>query len=193
MTQKPKTGWKQNFRPVQLALWFGLMMLLLIPEHGYADGPLTGSEYRVKAAFLYHFARFIQWPKETFKDTDDPLGLCVASTRPETGILSGLQDKLVRTHRIVVRKYEGPECIDSCHILFITSDDPKVVLKWLNEAKDRRILTVSDAEDFVTAGGIIGFFMENQRLRFRVNLDAATRAGLKFSAQLLMSAEIVRE
>lgn len=174
-----------------LALVIGLLLLFRADVQG--QQPVTGAEYRVKAGFIYHFARFTQWPKSSFSSPTGPLLLCVASTRPETDFLLALQGKRVRNRNIVVRKYRAADEPPDCHILFISSDDRNFVLKQLQTAAGTYALTVGETEDFNRAGGIMSFFLEEDRLRFRVNLDAAERAGLKFSSQLLMSAEIFRE
>lgn len=154
--------------------------------------PLLGDEYRVKSGFLYHFMRFTQWPSGAFASADAPLILCVASTIPESDILFGLNDKLIRSRKVSVIRFAAPKDIQKCHVLFVASSDEKFVVKRLSEVGDRSILTVGEIPLFTKSGGIIRFFREGDQLRFEVNLDAADQAGLKFSSQMLMSAEIVR-
>lgn len=154
--------------------------------------PLLGDEYRVKGGFLYHFMRFTQWPSGTFESADAPLVLCIASTVPESDILFALKDKLIRNRRVAVVRFAEPADIRRCHVLFVASQDEKYVVKRLSDVGDRHVLTVGEVPTFTRSGGIIQFFREADQLRFEVNLEAADRAGLKFSSQMLMSAEIVR-
>jgi len=101
--------------------------------------------------------------------------------------------KILRNRNLIVKKYESKSDIETCHILFIASDDKKFILKKLDDAAGHNILTIGEEKEFAEMGGVISFFIENDRLRFAVNLKAASRAELKFSAQLLMSAKIIHE
>ena len=154
--------------------------------------PLLGDEYRVKGGFLYHFMRFTQWPAGAFDNADAPLVLCIASTVPESDILLALNDKVIRNRKVLVVKFTEPKDIQRCHVLFVASQDEKYVIKRLSDAGEKSILTVGEIPIFTQSGGVIRFFRARDQLRFEVNLDAADRAGLRFSSQMLMSAEIVR-
>ncbi|MGE0084626.1 MAG: YfiR family protein [Desulfococcaceae bacterium] len=150
---------------------------------------LSGAEYRVKAGFIYHFARFTQWPSDTFADEESPILLCVAA---ESGadILLPLHSKMIRKRRIEVLRYREPEEAPTvCHILFVTASE-EALFPVMPQGP---VLTIGETEEFGKKGGIIRFFMEKDRLRFSVNLKAARRAGLQLSSQLLMSAEIATE
>ncbi|MFP4348909.1 MAG: YfiR family protein [Thermodesulfobacteriota bacterium] len=169
-----------------------LAMLVLLPAAEIQGQPQAGSEYQVKAAFIYHFARFTQWPEEAFPEPDSPLVLCLIASDPDADVLLALRDKAVRDRRLVVRKLTSEADIPGCHILYIATEDSDAIRRGLALARDHSILTVGETAGFIRLGGIINFFEREQRLRFAVNLEAAEAADLKFSSQLLMSAEIVQ-
>lgn len=172
-----------------LLLW----MLALFPAADIQAQPPAGSEYQVKAAFIYHFARFTQWPEGSLPEPDSPLVLCIITSEPDADVLFSLRDKAVRDHRLVIRKPESAAEISDCHLLYLATEDMEVIRRGLALARGRPILTVGEASGFLQLGGVINFFEREQRLRFAVNLDAGEAAGLKFSSQLLMSAEIIQE
>jgi len=180
---------KQNYKKM---LFIALFLIFLSADTSHAQ-PSAGSEYQVKAGFIYHFARFTHWPAKDGENETSPFIICIASTYPETDSLFSLQEKMLRKRKLVVKKYESQADIETSHILFIASDDKNYILKKLDDARGQKILTIGEEKEFSEIGGIISFFIEKNRLRFAVNLKAARRAGLKFSAQLLMSAEIIHE
>lgn len=169
-----------------------LVMLVLLPAGEIQGQPQAGSEYQVKAAFIYHFARFTQWPEAAFPEPDSPLVLCLIASDSEADILLALRDKAVRDRRLEVRKPTSEADIPGCHILYMATKDADTIRRGLALARGHSILTVGETAGFIRMGGIINFFEREQRLRFAVNLEAAESADLKFSSQLLMSAEIVQ-
>ena len=169
---------------------FLLMAIVQLGLYAWAAAEeLSGAEYRVKAGFIYHFARFTQWPADTFASEESPLVLCVAAEQG-ADILQSLHSKMIRKRPIAVQQYtESENTAPVCHILFVA-----------DSAEDRfpamppgPVLTIGETEAFGKKGGIIRFFTEKDRLRFAVNLKAARNAGLQLSSQLLMSAEIATE
>jgi hypothetical protein len=141
-------------------------------------------EYELKAAFLYNFAKFVEWPEETFA-ADDPIVVCVVGEDPFGGALErSLAGKTVRDRAIVLRRVATAADVRHCHIAFVNVDahDLPAMLRSLD---DQPVLTVGDAEGFAERGGMIGFVTEDQKLRFEVNLDAAERVKLRVSSQML--------
>jgi len=154
---------------------------------------LFGPEYSVKAAFVYNFTKFVEWPEEAYMDANDFIILCIIPDSPNTDVFLSLQDKKVRGKRIIVKKCDKIEELQGCNILFLDSTDKAFIQKVLRETRDRNILTIGHMKGFSQDGGIINFFTEEGRLRFEVNLDAAQRADLKLGSQILMSAEIIKK
>lgn len=170
-----------------------LFCLLIFQPAAVWAGPLTGTEYDVKTGFIYNFANFVSWPPAAFKDKDDDLILCVASDTPAADAVLKLNDQTIRGRKIKVIPYTQESSLDASHILFIATQDRNLVQKLLGIARERSILTIGESEGFTQMGGVINFFEERNRLRFKVNIDAAKRAGLTMSSQLLGSAQIYRE
>ncbi len=142
-------------------------------------------EYAVKAAYLYNFAKFVEWPPETFADADAPLRVCIAGDNPFGGALATLSDKTVGSHRVEVLLVPATTGFDQCHIVFISRAEQGRFKALLAKLGRLPILTISDI------GDMIGLVETNQRIRFDINLAATRQANLKLSSQLLKLATIV--
>lgn len=163
----------------------GVAMTLAIPALA------TPTEYDVKAAFLYNFAKFVEWPPDTFKEPTAPFTVCVLGDDPFGEALEKeFSDKTVQDRPIVFEPLDH-HAPGACQVLFISASERKRVDAILQDLKGPPILTVSDIQRFVKHGGIIGFTLEDDRVRFEVNLAAAEQAGLKISSQLLKLAKNV--
>ncbi|MBI5739821.1 MAG: YfiR family protein [Nitrospirae bacterium] len=154
--------------------------------HGY-------EEYKVKAAFLYNFTKFIEWPADSFENADTPLTLCISGGNPFGDALDSLKDKTVGGRRLSIRIVSRPEATEGCHIVFSSDPDGKNLPAILNSLKNRRVLLVGEMTGFAEAGGIINFFIVDDKVRFEINVEAARRRGLGISSQLLKLARIVKE
>lgn len=147
----------------------------------------TPGEYEVKAAFLYNFARFVDWPEETAA-TD--LALCVLGTDPFGPALDALAGKEVQGRRLSVRRIDSGGDWSACHMLFVPESEQSRLDTLLGEfAAHHGILSVSDINGFAGRGGIIELVLDQNRVRFAINVEAATRAGLTVSSKLLRLAE----
>jgi hypothetical protein len=152
----------------------------------------TTSEYQVKAAFLFHFAQFVDWPSEAFKDAATPLTYCTAGGDPFRGALdASLNGKVIDGRPVRVLHFREAQEIQGCQVLFLGTAEKKFISATLASLKASPVLTVGESEDFVQAGGMIGFFLEDNKVRFNINLDAAARGKLKISARLLSLAKTV--
>ncbi len=152
----------------------------------------TAHEYRVKAAFLYNFARFVQWPAEAFDSPEAPISLCVLGANPYGRSLSLIENKPVRGRNLSVRLCKNVKEVQKCHILFICLSEKERLQKILSYLDGQPILTVSDIKGFARQGGGINLVEADNKIHFEINLDAAERPGLKISSQLLKLAEVVR-
>jgi hypothetical protein len=149
-------------------------------------------EYAVKAAFLFHFAQFVVWPPEAFKDANSPLLYCTIGEDPFGGALEeSVKGKSVGSHALQVQHLKGREQIADCHILFIGAGEKKHVAEDLTSAAGHAVLTVGETEHFVQSGGVIGFLVDNDKVRFEINVQTATKAKLKISSRLLLLAKNV--
>jgi len=151
----------------------------------------TPTEYDVKAAFLYNFAKFVEWPPDTFKEPTAPLTVCVLGDDPFGEALEKeFSGKTVQDRPIVFEPLDH-HAPAACQVLFVSASERKRVDAILQDLQGPPILTVSDIHRFVKHGGMIGFTLEDDRVRFEVNLAAAEQAGLKISSQLLKLAKNV--
>ena len=151
-------------------------------------------EYKVKAAFIYNFTKFVQWPEEAFEDSESPFTLCVVGKDPFGTALDPLQEKTAQGRAIIVlRTHYLEELTTSCHVVFVSESERKRVDSIVEAFRLQPSLTVSDIKNFARQGGIMNFTKKNKRIRFEINVGAGQRAGLKISAQLLELATAVTD
>jgi len=154
----------------------------------------SAPEYRIKAAFLYNFTLYTEWPSTSFAKADSPIIVAVLGDDPFGAELeAAVRGKTVRGRPIEVRRYGQPEDVEPSHILFFSNSLAKHVPQLLRKFANVPSLTVGETEDFTRSGGVIRFFVDENKIRFEVNTDAAQRARLKLSSKLLHLARIVRE
>jgi hypothetical protein len=147
-------------------------------------------EYQVKAAFLFNFAKFVEWPSVAFKGPEDPIAICVMGQNPfGTALEDVVRDKTVANRAFVVRGVLNTQQAASCQILFVSASERKRFRILLDELKGRSILTVGEGDDFTANGGIINFRLKDARVRIEIDAGAANRAGLHVSSKLLSLAE----
>jgi hypothetical protein len=157
----------------------------------YAEAP-PAQEYQVKAAFIYNFAKFIEWPPGVFPDSQAPLVLCIVGVDPFGLALDTLQEKTVKDRKLVIHKSTQVGDLASCHMAFICASEKERLAQLLNVLQQAHVLTISDGESFLQAGSIIDLITVNNKIGFEINMDAAQRAGLTISSQLLKLATTVR-
>ena len=171
-----------------------LMVMTVVPEgHAESDSVL---EYKIKAAFLYSFAKFIDWPEQAFSNSQSPIILGVLGEDPFGLILNELEGKVAKGRSIVAYKYSSTDSFDElklCHIIFVCSSEKERFTEIIEMLKDTNVLLVGDMEGFAQLGGIINFILVEKKVRFEINVAAAERAGLKISSKLLTLAKIVVE
>jgi hypothetical protein len=143
-------------------------------------------EYQVKAAYLYGFGRFVEWPAAAPAATDGAFVLCVLGEDPFGRLLDEAADGAVMKNQPVsVRRIERPEDGAACDTLFVSASEQPRLTRILSVLDGRPVLTVGDSAEFARQGGMIGFSMEGSRVRFTVNLAAAQDAGLMLQSELL--------
>ena len=146
----------------------------------------TGTEYEFKAAYLYKFANFVEWPDKSFSEPRAPITIGILGRDP----FGELLDKLVKGETVngrlfVVKRFDQPADLDSCHILFVPASEKKRWPAIREKIKDKAVLTVGDFDEFARSGGIINFVLFRNTVQFEINGEAAERAGLKISSKLL--------
>lgn len=163
--------------------------VLIFAELAHAQGQPT--EYEIKAAFVYNFAKFVEWPPEAFSKPSDSVRLCVLGNHPLASDLQQLiAGKTIGTRAVEVQRV-SPLQIRGCHVLFVGTLESWRLQQVLESARGANVLTVGDIPGFIEQGGVIDFILDQNRIRFEVNLKAAQDAGLKLSSKLLSLAKAV--
>lgn len=137
-------------------------------------------EYRVKAAYLFNFTKFVEWPEEALRD-GTPLTICTVGGNPFGPALG----ETIRGEQVNGRPLAARPAppVEGCHLLFVPRAVPPA--GHLAAASTRPILTVGESEDFLDRGGMVRFVLEDGRIRFEINHDAAARMHLRISSRLL--------
>ena len=152
------------------------------------------TEYEVKAAFLYNFARFVTWPDSTTKEANAPLVIGVFGKDPFGSTLEQtIRNKTAQNHPIIIQHYQNIEDVHTCHILFIGTTEQKELTSLLTHLQTAPILTVGEQNDFCQNGGMVNFILVNRRVRFEINPQAIERSKLTISSRLLKLAQIVKD
>jgi hypothetical protein len=150
-------------------------------------------EYRVKAAFLYNFAKFVEWPPQAFKTPQDPIAICVLEPNPfGTALAELIRGKSIDGRPIVFRIVQEAEEAGACQILFVSASAEKRFRSLEGNLRPAGVLTVGEAPGFAADGGVLNFKLDAGRVRFEINLDAARRAQLNISSKLLSLGQIVK-
>jgi hypothetical protein len=173
-----------RFRATQL---FGLVLALLAGAgEGRAQAPAP-SEYQLKAAFLYHFAQFVEWPSAAFTNATSPLVIGILGDNPFGAELAKtVNGKSINNRPLDVRELRSAaEATNHCHILFVSSSEKKRLPEVFAALRGTSVLTVGETDRFTESGGMINFIAQGTKIRFQVNDGTAKAAGLKISAKLL--------
>ena len=157
--------------------------------HVHAARP---SEYEVKAVFLYNFAKFVEWPEKALPDTATSLIIGILGDDPFDDAFASIQDKQVKGRRLVIRRFTEFKDLQSCHILFVSTSEQKHLSQIIEHLDGSSTLMVSEIAHFTQNGGMINFILQENKVRFEINVDAAEQVGLKLSAKLLKLARIVQ-
>ncbi len=166
------------------------MLLFPAPLPGQSSAP---SERQVKAAFLYNFAKFFEWPPAALRETR-PFVICVLGDEEATRQLRPLVGgKSIDIHPVEVHQLRAVEEGRGCHLLFITASATSQALRYLGTLADNSVLTVGEVPGFCNHGGVLNFWMEADHVRFEINLKAAERARLHPSSKLLRLARVVSD
>ncbi len=155
-----------------------------------AQSDLT--EYQVKAAFLFNFTKFVEWPDGSFEDAQAPIVVGIIGDDPFGDDLGRIiAGQKVQGRSLVIRRERWGDDLRRCHVLFVSASEHEHTSRILGGVQSAGVLTVSDMEGFAEAGGVIEFVIERNRVRFIVNLDAANQSKLRVSAKLLALARAI--
>jgi len=184
---KTKTGLRGLSRA--FSVMFAPLLFIQFAWLAHAEIP---KEYQVKAVFLFNFTQFVEWPTNAFPDARVPLTIGVLGDDPFGNFLKEtVRGEKAGGRPIIVKHFSSAENLGNCQVLYISASEAKKVKTILAALKGRQILTVSDTVEFAENGGAIRFVTEQNKIHFRINLEAAKKAGLTISSKLLRLAEIV--
>jgi hypothetical protein len=151
------------------------------------------NEYQVKAAFLYTFAKFVEWPPQAFSSPSAAMTICVLGEDPFGSFLDdAVKGKTVDGRPLVVYRLTDLPTGHECKILFIATSESRRMPALLASMATSGVLTVGDTTEFASEGGIIGLRLDGERIRLSVNLTAAERAKVRISSRMLSLATIIK-
>jgi hypothetical protein len=159
-----------------------LLLLLLTAAPLGAQAP----EYDLKAAFLFNFAKFVDWPPNAFAGDRAPLTICVYGQDPFGPTLDAVvQSERVGERSLLVQRPDSLDDLGECHVLFVCRSEKDRLGEVLAQVEGKPVLTVADMDGFLRAGGVINFILEGTKVRFLIDQEAARRSGLEISSKLM--------
>jgi hypothetical protein len=191
---------KQTARGRELLFRAGLSVLLGLTAGALALAPqeapaqlAVSKEYQVKAAFLFNFAQFVEWPSTAFTDSGTPICIGILGEDPfGTALDETVRGEIIQNRKLIVQRSRRVKDLRDCHLVFISKSETARVAGILADLDPAPVLTVSEMEGFAQHGGIINLYLAGNKVRFEINPDAARRKGLKMSSELLKLATPVR-
>jgi hypothetical protein len=167
-------------------------LVVLAPLLVSAPALPAATEYQVKAAFLFNFARFVDWPAMTFVSASAPFSLCVYGNDPFGADLDAVvRGESIAGRPMVVRRVQELRDVSQCQILFIADSADRELESVVATLDRRATLTVSDLEGAARRGAMVRMMTVNGKIRLRINIDAVRAAHLSMSSNLLRAAEVI--
>ena len=199
-SQIARYQWTVNLMLRQLGILIvALSVSLSWAPEAFAQAPNSSdsSEYLIKAGFIFNFAKFVEWPATAFAQPDSPIVIGILGTDPFGTIIDQIvQNKKIGTRGFVVKRLKwGTDVkeLRDCKILFVSASEKAHIDEVVQTVKGQPILTVGETPGFAERGGMIRFTVEDNRVRFEVNVEAAHQAELTISSRLLTLARIIQQ
>jgi len=177
---------------------FSMTLNWTVSAGAQAGDASDSSEYLIKAGFIYNFAKFVEWPSTAFAEPDSPIVIGVLGTDPFGDIINHVvEGKKIGARGFVIRRFKWSKELKDlkdfkeCRILFVSSSEKMHFEEIVEAVKGLPILTVGEAPGFAERGGMIRLMLEDNRVRFEVNVDAAHDGNLNISSRLLTLARII--
>ncbi len=169
-----------------------IILLLTIPAGATVAPAEVGNEYVVKAAMVRNFAKFTHWPEDSIsRQRKNTMTVCIMGDESLLESFAGIRGKTVRGRIIELKWIDNLTGLTDCDLLFVNRESRANMARIMEAIGSRPILTIGETREFTRAGGMITFFLNQGRIRFRINPDAARHSGLKLSSSLLELATIV--
>ena len=169
-----------------------ILLFLLSPVFTCAQTD-DSAEYPVKLAFLYNFTKFVEWPAEAYPGPEAPLNICLVGQDPfGCDMEQALRSRTVGNHPVALLKFKPGQSLKGCHIVFVSADLGRRSMAIVADLGNSDTLTVGESQDFAGNGGMIRFMIEENKVRFEVNLEATKKTHLRISSKLLALARIIK-
>jgi hypothetical protein len=167
------------------------LVLTLLGSRAHAQAP--AGEAQIKAAFVYNFLKFVEWPSDASARATDPLIVVIVGDGPTAGAIEEfLTTKHVGDRAIAIRHLGWDQSLVGVHAAFVSEDDPRRLRRLLVAASSAGVLSIGEGAGFASNGGVIALLLVDRRVRFDIDIDAATTARLRISSKLLALGRVVR-
>jgi hypothetical protein len=171
-----------------------LLMAIQFPHisgNGQASQHSPPTEYEVRAAFLYNFIKFVEWPEDVFQDSLSPIVIGIIGQDPFGELMEALiKKRTIQSRTIIVKRFDRIEDYQYCHVLYLGFRERRYQVTILKHLQKTPVLTIGDSEEFTRLGGMIKFIVTGKQVGFEINLNAVERSRLEISAKLLKLAKI---
>jgi len=169
-----------------------LRALLLLACCAGAWSAPSPTEYQVKAAYLFNFGQFVEWPAATRGSSTDPFVIGIVGDDPFGSVIDDVvRGETIGGRPLLIRRFRDGDDLSTCHILFIGRSEAAHIERVLRAVRGRSVLTVTDFQGTEGRDAIIVLLTENKRVRMRINIAAARANNLVISSKLLRPAEVV--
>jgi hypothetical protein len=154
----------------------------------------SSEEYRLKLAFLFNFAKFVDWPEDAFPSPQAPLNICIVGRDPfDPDLEQQIGERTVNGHACVTRRLSPRDDFKACQIIFVPAASDSSLPAVLRQAGASGAIIVGETTGFASRGGTVNFVLEGARLLFEVNLEASQRTRSRISSRVLALAKIVKD
>jgi hypothetical protein len=193
---------------IRIHILIVLFMSMFASSQAFADAAST-REYQLKAAFLYNFIMFIEWPKEKMSEPNKPIVIGILGKDPFENAFDPIREKVAKDRKLLIKRFGQWDTVKKlseeeyekqiaeirdCHLLFICSSEKPMLKEIMSHINGYNILTVGDMDGFLdSGGGVINFVVEEDKIRFEINSVSAVNAKLEIRSQLLRLAKKVIE
>lgn len=176
---------------IRVLILLAMTVVLGRPENVRAQSSVQ-HEYEIKAAYLYNFINYIDWPADALPAAGGTITVGIVGDNPFGAAITPLNGKQIKGRTIVIKEISSPKDIEQCQMVFICASEKARLPEIFGQLKESKVLTVSEIEGFASQGGIINFISVRNKVRFEINPDAARGKGLTISSELLKLAKLVK-
>jgi hypothetical protein len=178
--------------PERFGALLTLFCLLLMTGKALAAGPEALSQSQIEAGFIFNFTRFVEWPDNSFATPASPFTICVVGAPQVAELLAvAAFGKEVGGRRLTIKTSKSDDDVRTCQILYFGGTEEHRAVGMSDSVKEISVLTVSNVPGFASAGGMIGFFVQDNKVKLEINADATAHARLKVSSKLIAIAQLV--